>query len=201
MAYAAHCCGGAIADCLVQGDDGLYRFVGIGAVQGLADVLYRDFGMTISTDPAKSLYSRNVVHYLQMVHSVEHIRGGLAVGVRPFMHVLNHAMSREHQRVSGWEGSYHSIRWLQQWEDASEHPSFREACMWLKCHDPNLERALLSILNNDRDYLLAAQAALSSGADSWARIPVSALRVSSVVHTICELPGFETLAHLLPAAR
>ncbi len=200
MAYAAACCGATIADALVQGDDGLYRFHGLKDIEGIARVLLQDFGMVVSTDPSKSLYSPSVVHYLQMVHSKDYVRGGLYVGVRPLIHVLNHAMSREHQRVSGWDGSYHSIRWLQQWEDASHHPAFREACVWLKDHDKNLEDNLLHILNGDHDYLSAAQAALSSGSDTWARIPVSSLRVSSVVRTICGLPGFETLAHLLPEA-
>jgi len=209
MAYAAACCNGAIADALVQGDDGLYRFHGVKGYAGMAKVLLEDLGMTLSTDPAKSLYSRKEVHYLQMVHSREHIVGGLYVGVRPLIHVLNHAMSREHQRVpakdsSGkkvWDGVYHSIRWLQQWEDASHHPSFRAACKWLKDHDPNLENTLLSILNDDREFLVAAQRALSSGSDAWARIPVQSLRGSSVVNTLCKLPGFETLARRLPAVR
>jgi hypothetical protein len=201
MAYAAACCGGAVADALVQGDDGLYRFHGIKGYTKLAKVLLEDFGMTLSTDPAKSLYSRDEVHYLQMVHCREHIVGGLYVGVRPLIHVLNHAMSREHQRVSGWDGSYHSIRWLQQWEDASHHPSFMGACKWLQDHDPNLENTLLSILRDDREFLVAARAALSSGSDSWARIPVSSLRVSSVVNTLCKLPGFVPLARLLPNVR
>lgn len=199
MAYAAASCGAVIADSMVQGDDGLYRFHGLKSVEGLAECLLTDFGMVLSTDPSKSLYSPNVVHYLQMVHSKEYIRDRLYVGVRSLIHVLNHAMSREHQRVSGWDGAYHTIRWLQQWEDASMHPSFREACKWLKGHDPNLEKILLKLLLDDRDFLAAAQAALNSGSDSWARIPVASLKVSAVVHELCKLPGFETLARLLPA--
>jgi len=193
MSYAAHCCGVGIVDALVQGDDGLYRFTGRVNLERLSECLFSDFGMVMSTDPSKSLYSRNVVHYLQMVHSRDYIRGGLYVGVRPVVHVLNHAMSREHQRVSGWENAYHSVRWLQQWEDADEHPSFREFCQWLKNHDPYLEEVLLRLLSEDVDFLRAAQAALSSGGDSWARIPVKSLLRSSVVSQVCKLPGFETL--------
>jgi hypothetical protein len=209
MAYAAASCGAIIADAMVQGDDGLYRFHGLKSVEGLAKVLLEDFGMVLSTDPSKSLYSPDVVHYLQMVHSREYVREvrmgntklNLCVGVRSFIHVLNHAMSREHQRVSGWDGEYHTIRWLQQWEDASHHPSFTEGVEWLKEHDPNLEAILLKLLLGDREFIAAAQAALSSGSDRWARIPVAALSTSSVLHAVCKLPGFETLARLLPEER
>jgi hypothetical protein len=209
MAYAASATGAMIADAMVQGDDGLYRFHGLKSVEGLAKVLLEDFGMVLSTDPSKSLYSPDVVHYLQMVHSKGYVKEVLVgkeklklhVGVRSFIHVLNHAMSREHQRVSGWDGEYHSVRWLQQWEDASHHPSFIEGVRWLKDHDPNLEAILLKLLLGDRDFIVAAQAALNSGSDRWARIPVAALSTSSVLHAVCKLPGFETLARLLPDAR
>lgn len=202
IAYSAHRCGGRIVDATVQGDDGLYRFRGIHDVKPLADVLYSELGMVMSTDHMKSLYSDRDVHYLQMVHSRDYVRGGLCVGVRPLMHVLNGALSRESMQVKkgkpgvnptelsdGWNGLFHTVRWLQQWENASYHPKFDEACKWLYSKDLNLPIVMDAILRNDDAFLAAAEKALSNGSSSYGKVPVRSLLWSRVVAVLSELMG------------
>jgi hypothetical protein len=150
----------------------------------------------------KSLYSDRDVHYLQMVHSRDYVKDGLCVGVRPLMHVLNGAMSRESMQVKkgkpgvnpaelsdGWNGLFHTVRWLQQWENASYHPRFIEACEWLRTKDLNLPIVLDAILRNDNAFLLAAESALSNGSSSYGKVPVRSLLWSRVVRVLCELMG------------
>lgn len=191
MAYAAHRCGGRIVDATVQGDDGLYRFRGIPDIKPLADVLLSELGMVMSIEHMKSLYSDREVHYLQMVHHRDHIRRGMFVGVRPLMHVLNGAMSRENVSVKGWDDMYHTVRWLQQWENASDHPRFVEACDWLRQHDPNINAVVQSILRDDDEFLAAASSALSNGHGMYGKVPVRSLKWSSVLSTLCKLLGYD----------
>jgi hypothetical protein len=189
IAYATHRCGGRIMDCTVQGDDGLYRFQGIHEVTPLAEMLLSELGMIMSTDVSKSLYASGVCHYLQMVHSASWCKDGIFVGVRPLMHVLNGAMSRENVRTEGWYDLYHTVRWLQQFENASEHPKFGEACTWLASRDPNLKEVLYALLRDDDDFILAATRVLANGHLSYGKVPVSQLKWSSVVSTLCKLLG------------
>jgi hypothetical protein len=168
MAYAAHRCRGRIVHCLVQGDDGVYRFEGVPSIDDLSTILSDECGMNLS--PAKTCVSAEEVCYLQMVHHTSYRRDGLCVGVRPLMRVLNGMMSFEKGRRKGWLPEMNTLRWLQQLDNASAHPCFPFACEWLLNHDYLMPSVLVRILENDQDLLNAASEVLGFGDDGKVRI-------------------------------
>jgi len=182
MNYASAVCKGRVLDCLVQGDDGVYRMTGCSSTK-VADVLLSEFGMILSVE--KSFVSAKEVHYLQNVHHTGFHRDGVCVGVRPLARVLNGMMSYEDVNRK-WDKLYDSFRWLQQLENASEHPAFRQACQWLVERDPMMPEAVMAVLTNNRDLLASVRAALS-GKYEWAKIAVDGIGTSRSFQTVTSI--------------
>lgn len=134
MHYAASRVGSSVLFSMAQGDDGLYTFQGTPTKHDLSQAV-AELGMTISEE--KSMMGSEVVHYLQDMHSRAYTVDGVCVGVRPLQHVLNSAMSYERIDGKSWDRDCDTIRWLQQFEEAVHHPSFRLMCDWLYKHDWN----------------------------------------------------------------
>jgi len=135
MAYASHRCGLQFTDLQVQGDDGVYAFRGYPDIGALSSVLLEDLGMVMHVD--KNFVASREIHFLQNVHRKSYIVGGLNVGVRPLMRVLNSMMSYE-RFTPGWNGYLDSIRWVQQLDNAYRHPCFKAFAGWLVSQDKYL---------------------------------------------------------------
>jgi len=133
MHYAAHRVGSSVLFAMAQGDDGLYTFQGNPSKSDIAGVV-SELGMTISEE--KSMMSCDAVHYLQDLHVRDYVIDGLSVGVRPLQHILNSAMSQERIDGKPWDRDCDTVRWLQQWGEAINHPSFHAFCDWLIHYDP-----------------------------------------------------------------
>jgi len=182
--YSAHRTRGHVIESLVQGDDGVYRFVGTNHSQ-ISRVLLSDLGMVLSVE--KSLVSSSEVHFLQNVFSKGYLRDGLNVGVRPLMRVLNGMMSYEDINRR-WDKTFDSFRWLQQLENASDHPSFNRACQWLLEHDDQMDSVIGRILSRDSDLLMRARLALS-GKHEWGKVGVDGISASRAFAVMLELSG------------
>lgn len=180
--YATALLRGRVLDALVQGDDGVYRFVGTNHAR-VADVLLSEFGMVLSAE--KSLVSATEVHFLQNVHHRGYSIDGICIGVRPLMRVLNGMMSYEDLNRR-WDKSFDSFRWLQQLENASDHPCFNRACEWLLERDGSMEAAVTAILSNDRSLLDRVRAALC-GKYEWGKVAVDGLGATRVFQTMIAL--------------
>jgi len=185
MAYSAHRNGARIRLCLVQGDDGVYTFSGGPTVKGIATVLWDELGMVLSTDPSKSSYEKKMVVYLQNYHRTDYLRRGLYVGVRPIMRAVCNMLGFERapQEKEGWSRKYNTYRWLQQANNAADHPRFAEFCMWLWANDPYLKEAIDKIVAGDREVSLA-NSLLDVGSGERGKLPVSQLLWSPVVKTL-----------------
>jgi hypothetical protein len=183
VTYATTLCNGHVQDALVQGDDGVYRLVGANHAK-VAKILLSEFGMTLSSD--KKHVSSRVVHFLQNVFSLDYVRRGLCVGVRPLMRVLNGMMSYEDVNRK-WDKSFDCLRWIQQLENASDHPAFNQACVWLLDKDSvTMEETVTKLLSNDRGLLEGARGALC-GKYEWGKIAVDGIGASRTFQAITSL--------------
>jgi len=150
--------------CLVQGDDGVFQISPHGAhpfnLEKVTDYIAETVGLTVHPD--KQLVSTNEVRFLQNVHRRSYREFGLAVGVRPFMRILNGMMSYEKFRP-GWSGAADSLRWIQQVEAARYHPSFPAMVEFLSEHDGKGSTTPVATLIEQAGGLEKAQGLLSSG--------------------------------------
>jgi len=128
MHYAASEVGSSVLFAMAQGDDGLYTFQGQPSKADLAGAV-SSLGMTISEE--KSMMCDDTVHYLQDLHSRQHVLDGLHMGQRPIQHVLNSAMSQERNDGKAWDRDCDVIRWLQQFGEVIYHPSHTLCWDWL----------------------------------------------------------------------
>jgi len=136
----------------VQGDDVVVVFSDQTlTIEAIAGTLSHDLGMTISMD--KSYCEVRHVHFLQNVHSMDHAVSGLNVGVRPFMHALNPAMSHTDVDVDGWRREDETVRLVQQLNDCDTHPQFERIGEWA-LHVDGCLRDILVRLCDDDDQLL-----------------------------------------------
>jgi len=133
--------------------------------------------------------STGEIHFLQNVfHRGFKDQHGVVLGVRPLMRVLNGMMSYEDANRK-WDDQelYDAFRWLQQLENASDHPGFRQMCQWLLKRAGNgIKRAVAAVLTNDRDLLAKVRYALS-GKYEWGKVAIDGLGASKVFQTICSL--------------
>jgi len=139
--------------------------------------------MTLSAE--KSLVSSTEVHFLQNVHHKGFKKDGVCVGVRPLMRVLNGMMSYEDINKQ-WDKRFDSFRWLQQLENASDHPAFNQACEWLLERDGCMGEVISSIILNDAGLLSRARAALC-GKHEWGKVAVEGLAASRVFQCMAAL--------------
>lgn len=176
IAYGAHRLGYSVADCTVQGDDGVYVFrnnYGTQAIdiEALADVIHSDLGMRMHPD--KQFYAPNEVHFLQNVHRKSYTEGGLCVGIRPIMRVLSGMLSYD-RHVSGWNGYLDTIRWWQQLENASAHPKFRNICAWLLERDKHSRHSVESLVSKAGGWKHVTQ--VLGGRTEWNnKVPLASL--------------------------
>jgi hypothetical protein len=191
MHYAAYTCGYSIVAQQVQGDDGVYAFKGGCDPSKVADVLLQDLGMVLSAD--KAFHAENEVHFLQNVHRRSYVRRGLCVGVRPIMRVLNGMMSYERFRT-GWNGRMDSIRWIQQMENASDHPVFGAFVRWLWGFDAGKQ-----YLRDDLATLIQKAGGqekverLLGGSVGYSKTPINHLFAGQTVQVLSRLNRFPLL--------
>jgi len=189
LKYAAARNRGEAIDFQICGDDAVCRFIRTDK-EAIAKTLLTDLGMILSAE--KSLVSTVEVHYLQNVfHRAWFDDNGVNIGVRPLMRVLNGMMSYEDVNRR-WDttpedkGKYDSFRWLQQLENASDHPAFKQACQWVLERDGKMESVLGGILRKDDALLARAKLALS-GKHEWGKVAIDGLACSRVFHTMLQL--------------
>jgi len=117
------------------GDDGVKRFT-----KEITPELYSYWcgrmNLTVSVD--KSMYSKTEVDFLQRRHSVKYALNGLNVGFRSQIRTGNGVISTEISKH--YVGAILSIRGIQQVEQASDDPRFREFVRWLYYGDPYLQQ-------------------------------------------------------------
>jgi len=116
---------------ITQGDDGIWNFRRPWDLDEVAAIV-DEIGMTISSD--KGGVSKEVLYFLQNVHSADYTVNGIVVGVRPIMRVLNGMMSYE-RLTKAWTSYDDTVRWWQQAESAKYHPKFLELAKFLYDHD------------------------------------------------------------------
>lgn len=188
VAYGAHRLGYGIADCTVQGDDGVFVFrnnFGIRpiSIAELADVIHSDLGMRMHPD--KQFYAPNEVHFLQNVHRKSYTDGGLCVGIRPIMRVLGGMLSYD-RHVSGWNGYLDTIRWWQQLENASAHPKFRNICAWLLARDKHSRLSVEDLVSKAGGWDHVRQ--VLGGRTEWNnKVPLSSLASSRTAMMMADL--------------
>lgn len=129
--YFAYLTRNRVEIALVQGDDGVYSFEEQWSLDQTHEIL-NSLGLNASSD--KGGVSTNTVYYLQNVHSKEFRKDGVCVGIRPLMKVLNGMLSYERFHTK-WDSADDTIRWRQQLQAASRHPSFTKAVRWLYDND------------------------------------------------------------------
>jgi hypothetical protein len=177
ITYAAMEQGGRIVDFEINGDDGVYLFEGVSSLPRLSSVLSGHLGLSMS--PSKCVWSDSMVSYLQNVHHRDNVelcedtQEHLHVGIRPIMRVLNGMMSYEKARRTdgSWAPIMDSLRWMQQLDNASAHPSFPLACGWLLRHDEEgMLQAMAAITNNDTELLMYADSILGGGDENKTRV-------------------------------
>jgi len=156
VCYAAHRLGLRILDHLLQGDDGVFCFNGPWDIGALSDVLLVELGMIMS--PKKCFVSDREVHFLQSVHSIDWKIGNMFVGVRPINRFLNGWMKRlEEEDDSEWGPLLLALRSIQQFDNCSAHPSFRQGLSVLMDIDrDNMVDAARRLCNNDVSLLVRA---------------------------------------------
>jgi hypothetical protein len=196
MAYTAAFQGASVLAAMVQGDDGVYVFDRDISYSALSADLFKELGMTIKMEPDKNLVSNMQVMYLQNIHRKDYTGisspKGYYVGVRPLQRAATNMLGHEHaparkgQSGEGWMVKYNTYRFLQQVNNAAEHPRFAEMCVWLWSRDGYLKEALAKILADDREVYIANQL-LDVGMGERGKLPVSELAKSPVVKTLCSL--------------
>lgn len=187
LVYASDRLGTQVAAVLIQGDDAVARFTTDISVAQLSDVLLAEVGVHLSVE--KSLKSRFVVTFLQNYHCVDRCDDGVFVGIRPICRALLGMLSFEHARRSEWLSNpiYDSIRWIQQMDNCSAHPRFREFVSIMRKCDLWFDEAVSRILCND-PVLAGVSRILGSGAYEY-KLPVSELYRSPVVRVATEKPS------------
>lgn len=117
------------------GDDGVKRFH-----KEVTPELYSAWcdrmNLVVSVD--KSMYSKTEFDFLQRRHSAEYVVDGLNVGFRSQIRTGNGVISTETSR--NYTGALLSIRAIQQVEQTSDDPRFREFVRWLYYGDPYLQQ-------------------------------------------------------------
>lgn len=147
MTYVSHRLGLRVLDALLQGDDGVYTFDKRYSVSDLADVLLVELGMLLSV--SKSLCGRRVVTFLQNVFDFDHQVEGIIVGRRPATRVLVNMSNYEKKRAENLTEYDDYLRWLQQLDNMSTHPSFMTMVEWFLDHSsPVLFQVLGNMMMN-----------------------------------------------------
>jgi len=153
MSYSSHRLGSRVIDCLIQGDDGVYRFEGDINFETLSEVLLVELGLVMS--PSKCLISSRDVTYLQSTHSLDWEVDGVCVGSRPIMRFLSGNMKKfPLEGDPEWGGVLNAVRTLQQLDNCSGHPSFEHAwkLAWELDYE-NLYEAVCRLTANDPTLL------------------------------------------------
>jgi len=185
MKYAATINGGTVCSALVQGDDGVYSFKGLPSYSVLSDTLSSELGMTITMSEDKNLISSRRVIYLQNYHSLDYDVGGLIPGIRPIYRASCNMMGHERApaQKDEWLAKYNTYRYLQQANNAFDHPRFKELCVWLWTFDGYIREALGKIIRDDSEVYRANEL-LNVGSGERGKLPVADLRWSPVVSTL-----------------
>lgn len=183
MYYVAYQMGNRVIRHLVQGDDGVVSFERPWDSWKVEHYMSQ-LGLTLHTD--KGGVSRDRVYYLQNIHSSDYRIDGRTVGIRPLMRVLNGALSYERFK-SKWNSYDDSIRWWQQFENASEHPKFREGVELLYKWDKHSRELNADQVLKRAGGLEAVESALNQTSFPYGKRPVSELSKFKVVKVLEEL--------------
>lgn len=186
MHYAAARNTSSLLYSIVQGDDGVYTFQGNVQMSEVAEAV-SELGMKLS--PEKSMMCEDAVHFLQDLHCVQHVVGGINVGMRPLTHILNSAMSMERNDGKSWDRECDTVRWLQQFGEGLHHPHFALACDWLVKHDWLCEGLLLRLRNDNAGRLREILSCVNrKDSNSFWGLTESSFLTSPVVKYLRERP-------------
>jgi hypothetical protein len=172
-----------LTDAMFMGDDGLWVFDPTPPSKEVAEA-FATLGFI--ANPEKFRVEVGRCHFLQRIHSLDFLSGGIARGVRSTMRMLGSAMSFEHRlNPTMWTPWMHTIRWIMQWENCRWHPLFKEFVTFLADND---------VYVNKRDPL-----SIVEYAGGEARVK-AALRLEGFpfrTRDISEFKDFETVRLLL----
>lgn len=115
----------------IQGDDAVVK------VTDLDEHIKYMTSMGLEMNYDKQHVSNDSIHYLQRLHSKEHIVDGEAKGIYPTMRALNSLMGME-RFFSGWGSHLASLRTIAILENTKWHPKFVEFCHFAAKGDPLL---------------------------------------------------------------
>lgn len=172
MHYAAHKCGTRVRSFYPQGDDGVYTFTREVRLEDLSRELSTDLGMTLSV--RKTVYEVGQVHFCQNLYSSDFMEDGLAVGMRPIMHLASAMTSYERVDVDDWKRVCDTVRWLQQIGQGYRHPRCTEMCDWLYNHDWCIPEIIRRVQLGDTSFVDSALRAVSrkdSALRFWGNAP------------------------------
>lgn len=105
----------------------------------------------------KQYASEKTCHYLQRLHSLDHMVQGVAVGAYPTMRALNSLLGQERIH-EGWSSEMVSLRTVMILENCKDHPAFEQFVDFVvKFGDKRLIVNLQKILS-DKSYIQTAKA-------------------------------------------
>jgi hypothetical protein len=178
--YIAWCLSNTLDVSTVQGDDGAHMFTRPWSIEDVS-ACAADLGIQVSSD--KGGVSKDVVYFLQNIHTIDYTRDGIAVGVRPIMRVLNGMMSLERMHED-WVAEDHTIRWLQQAQAAKEHPMFTVLARFIYDHDSVIREMTVDEIVKRAGGLSEVKSVLKQQGFPYGKEPLSGLADFDIVHEI-----------------
>lgn len=174
------------------GDDGSKRFIGGEVTPESYAELYSKMNMVVSVD--KSMYSEDMIDFLQRRHSINYQVGGICVGYRSLIRTGVGVISYETHRFLS--PAMLAIRAVQQIEQCSGDTNFREMVNWLFLGDEYLRtrgplQALVDAGGVDR-----VKEVLKYRSYPYNQRDVSQFRNFKTVQILEELRTFDSVAGL-----
>jgi hypothetical protein len=120
MRYVADRLGVVLLDGLFMGDDSVVQYQPSPPLDEIADVV-RETGMLLNVD--KTYVSSDFCHFLQRLHHVDYVIGGMNRGVYSTVRALGSMKSLEYKQ-EGLPPELFSLRWIMQSENCKWHPRF-----------------------------------------------------------------------------
>lgn len=116
--YVAYQLGVELVDYEVMGDDSVFLFSEDVNPEDIAETVLE---LGLKSNPSKQYTSRNSVHYLQRVHSLNYVRGGVCPGVRSIIRAISGLTGFELLKPH-WNEYLTSARMISQLEACRNHP-------------------------------------------------------------------------------
>ena len=129
--YVAECLDVRILDIMALGDDSVVQWYPSPPGDEVESV-YAELGLVVSKD--KQWVSPDSLHFLQNLHAIDRVVGGVSVGVRSIFRTANGMLSYERLR-SGWSKYMDTTRWLMQADQSKFDPRFDTLMRWWTSKD------------------------------------------------------------------